>query len=96
MQTLVYPEPMSGVPDHLRDGLIRYITNGTHPGHFLRAVLEHDLFESMARADLDSRAGLFGLVCFIYNSAPAGCHGNRERVEAWMEAGGLTGIREAP
>lgn len=86
---------MSGVPPHLQDGLRRYIERGIPPGHFLMAVLEHDLFESMARADEASRAGLFELVSYIYNHAPMGCHGDRRRVEAWIEQGGFVGQKGA-
>ena len=82
---------MAAVPPHLRDGLARYIRHGTPPGHFLRAVLEHELFEAMARGDEESRAGLFGLVSYIYNHAPIGCHGSPTRVAAWIEAGGFAG-----
>lgn len=84
-------DPMLGVPEHLRDGLRSYILQGLPPGGFLSAVLEHDLFQSFARADDESRAGLFGLVSWIYNHAPGGCHGNREKVTEWITEGGLRG-----
>lgn len=85
-------DPMVGVPEHLQDGLRRYLLHGIQPGHFLTAVLENNLFEAMARADLVSRAGLFGLVSHLYNEAPRGCYGSREIVQAWCKHRGLTGL----
>jgi len=41
--------PQSGIPDHLRDGLVRYFSDGILPGGFLQAVLCNDL----AQASLD-------------------------------------------
>lgn len=76
----------SAVPEHLHDGLVLYLTHGLPPGHFLTAVLSNDLKEAFARADEQSRAGLFALVSFLYNDAPASAWGNPERVSAWMEA----------
>lgn len=87
------PERMVDVPEHLRGGLSRYVMQGIRPGHFLTAVLEHELFDAMGRADENSRAGLFDLVSYIYNECPGGCHGSRERVNAWIGAGGLDGIK---
>jgi hypothetical protein len=88
------PAAMTGVPEHLRRGLSTYILRGSPPGQFLTAVLEHELFEAMGRADEESRARLFDLVSYIYNEAPAGCHGSRERVQEWIEAGGLSRRKE--
>lgn len=86
-----YQADMPGVPAHLQDGLRRYLIRGIPPGHFLEAVLANDLFAAMARADDESRAGLFELVKYLYNHAPSGCLGNREAVHQWIVAGGLEG-----
>jgi hypothetical protein len=84
-------DPMRRVPEHLREGLRRYILYGTPPGHFLMAVLEHELFESFNRADDASRAGLYDLVCYLYNEAPSGCHGDKGAVGYWIAQHGLVG-----
>jgi hypothetical protein len=78
----------NGIPEHLIEGLSRYVTHGYRPGHFLSAVLENDLMEAMRRGDLDSRAGLFALCSVIDNDLPAACHGSVKRVAAWIETGG--------
>jgi len=85
-------ERMVGVPEHLRDGLALYIMHGYQPGGFLTAVLENDLFQAVNRGDDDSQAGLVGLVGYLYNEAPARCHGSPDRVTAWMQQGGLDGL----
>lgn len=72
------------VPEHLHGGLIRYLTSGIPPGHFLTAVLENNLAESFSRADENSRAGLFNLVRFLYNDVPSTAWGSRAKVDAWM------------
>lgn len=76
---------MQGVPEHLRDGLLRYIEHGISPGHFLTAVLENDLMGAVGRADSESARGLVGLCTYLYNDAPSGCHGSPEKVAAWVK-----------
>jgi len=77
-----------GVPEHLASGLGLYLVKGIEPGGFLMAVLENDLMEAFARADINSRAGMFELTKFLYNDTPGNCHGSREAVMAWMKQGG--------
>lgn len=77
----------AGVPAHLRGGLMRYLLYRIPPGHFLLAVLSNDLKEAMGRADVDSRAGLFNIVSFLYNNAPSSCWGNPDKVHEWLMDG---------
>jgi hypothetical protein len=81
-----YREHIHLVPEHLRDAMVLYIEKGYQPGHFLTAVLENDLMEAMGRADNMSRDGLYGICQFLYNYAPAPCHGSPELVKRWMES----------
>lgn len=71
------------VPDHLWGGLGLYHVVGVPPGGFLTAVLEHDLFEAVARGDENSLRGLVNLVRFIYREFPSQAHGSEERVASW-------------
>jgi hypothetical protein len=73
----------SGVPDHLRAGLVRYFSDGIMPGSFLQAVLCNDLIEAVRRADPSSRSALPSLIDFLMMHAPAQAWGSRERVLAW-------------
>jgi hypothetical protein len=77
-----------GVPEHLVSGLALYLVKGIEPGGFMMAVLENDLMGAFSRADINSRAGMFELVQFLYNDTPRNCHGSREAVMAWMKQGG--------
>ena len=74
-----------GVPSHLIDGLMRYITVGCPLGDFLTAVMENNLMEAFGRADTLSELGMKGLCTFLYNYAPAQCHGSPGKVKAWYE-----------
>lgn len=82
-----------GVPEHLHDGLMRYVMLGGVPGGFMTAVLSNDLMESFARADGLCRNAMFELVSFLHEDVPGSCHGSPEKVWAWMKRGGLEGER---
>ncbi len=76
---------MVDIPGHLLGGISRYIIDGVPPGSFVRAVFENDLFEAIARADAESRYGLFSLVKWIHNHTPSACHGSPAKVAAWID-----------
>ena len=78
----------SEVPEHLRDGLLRYVRYHQPPGHFLRAVLSNDLKEAFGRADEQSRAGMFAIVRWLYNDAPSICWGSPQLVKDWLAESG--------
>ena len=54
---------------------------------FERAVLENNLKEAFARADLESRAALYEIVKWCYWEIPSNCWGSHEKVEAWIAKG---------
>ncbi len=62
----------------------RYHNSYIPTGNFLRAVLENDLQEAVARADLENRLALAEIVIMLYNNLPSGCWGRPEEVEAWL------------
>ena len=74
----------SQVPAHLHEGLAEFIATRRPMGHFLTAVLSNDLKEACARADQESQRGLFAIVFFLHNYAPAPCWGSPAAVEAWL------------
>ena len=82
------------IPVHLREGLARYLEHGIPPGHFLTAVLAHDLFDAINRGDELSLAGLVPLVRYIQTNTPTRAHGSRAIVAAWCDAGGMMGPRD--
>jgi len=75
--------PGSGVPEHLRPGLVRYFSDGVLLGGFLRAVLAGDTEDAIQRADPESLNGLFALTEFLRAYAPHVAWGSREKVLAW-------------
>ncbi len=66
--------------------LERYINHHILPGGFLTAVLENDLKEACARADLENRRKLFEYIQYLYNEAPMQAWGSPEKVAAWVAA----------
>lgn len=77
------------VPDHLREGLRRYVQQHIEPGHFLSSVLANDLMDAVCRADAEfDMEQLRDLLKFIHNEVmPGFCHGSREKVAAWVALG---------
>ena len=82
------------IPGHCQDGMRQYIEAGRPTGSFLRAVLENDLIESFRCADDINVCRIRDYLVFMHNYAPAMCYGSPEKVEAWINAGGMKGIRE--
>jgi len=72
------------IRDFMMGGLIRYIEEHIEPGDFLMAVLENNLSEACGRADDDNIENLPAFCAFLYNEAPAACHGSPEKVSAWL------------
>jgi len=81
------------VPSHITNGLARYVVYGTPTGGFLKAVLEDKLTQAFARADDTNLAAMHAIVGAIYNEVPHGCHGSPEKVKAWIDRGGLGGVK---
>jgi len=74
------------VPEHLHDGLIRYLVAGIlSPDSFLHAVLSNDLVGTVRKADAVSRAGLFHLLIFLVNDTPPDAWGSPDKVAEWVE-----------
>lgn len=71
------------VPPYMQQGLLDWMNHGVRPGSFLCAVLENDLMEAVGRADSTNAMRLKDYAQFLYNGAPAECHGSKEKVSAW-------------
>jgi hypothetical protein len=81
--TLVGALPASGIPHHLRGGLVRYFSDGILPGSFLQAVLCNDLREAIVHGNPGSEHALRPLSTFLAYHAPDVAWGSREKVLAW-------------
>jgi hypothetical protein len=73
----------SHVPEHLRDGLVRYVTNGILPGGFMQAVLCNNLREAMRRGSYGGVVALPALVDFLTWHMPPEAWGSVARVLGW-------------
>lgn len=71
------------VPEHLREGLARYVIHGIIPGSFLQAVISNDLHGAIHLGDDDSLAGIKSILSFLWNSTPSQCFGDRVRLMQW-------------
>ena len=74
-----------GVPEHLHEGLILYLTRGILPGSFLLAIVLNDLVATVGHADDDAMRGIKSLVQFLYYDTPGTAWGSPAKVEAWRE-----------
>lgn len=63
------------------DSLERYSKHGIETGGFLRAVLENNLMEAVARADMENRKNIHSICTYIYNNLPHEIWGSFEKVE---------------
>ena len=95
MDELLQKAGARGVPEHLVDGLAGYIAEGYPVGSYLEALLSNDLRGVFTRGDDSSLAGLHSTVMFLYNDAPSACWGSAEKMQAWLERGGVAGLERA-
>jgi hypothetical protein len=79
------------VPDYTMRALEGYRAHGHPPGGFLRSVLENaGLVEVVGRADDRNARALQSIARWVYNELPHDAWGSKERVDAWVRAGGAT------
>jgi hypothetical protein len=81
------------LPYHMRGGMERWISHGVMPGDFGTAVLENDLVKAFGYADDTNQACMKVWAQWLYNDAPAGCWGSKEKVEEWEAHHGLSGLQ---
>jgi hypothetical protein len=84
---------LRSVPEHDREGLLRFLTVGCPVGDFLAAVIDNDLAEACKRADSTNLRALPELVGFLYNYAPVGTWGYPGAHDAMVKQ--FVALREA-
>ncbi len=87
---------MRCLPEHMREGMARYIEFGQAPGSFLTAILCNDFMTAAGRADDVNKNCLYDYIYFLYNHAPAGCHSSESNFKEWVRVGGLRGRVTSP
>ena len=66
------------------ESLQAYVSERRPVGDFLTAILTNDLARAVAHAD-DTNVWLIPIYYgWVYNEAPQGCHGSKEKVKAWL------------
>jgi hypothetical protein len=83
-----------GFPEHLWGGFKRYVLYGVPPGSFLNAFFEGDFHEVCRRGGKELFESLWPVVLYLHNYCPAGCYGSFDRVQDWVDNGGLLGLEE--
>ena len=86
-------EVEAAVPPMALDTLKGYVETGREPGSFIFNVLANDLMGAFSSADLRNKAALEDIVRYVYNVVPATAQGTREKVNDWIEGGGMVGWR---
>jgi len=79
------------LPEHIQGGMRRYVEEGIEPGSFCMAALSNDLVGAYGVADDLNTIRMHDIARWLYNDCPAGARGSTERVQKWMERGGLKG-----
>ena len=74
----------AGIPEHLHEGLTRYLLDGIRPGAFLQCVLTNDLAGAVLRyaGDLND---LKTLLLWLLNCTPSPCSGTPRAVDKWID-----------
>lgn len=84
------------IPEHIRDGLRFYLTDGVEPGGFCSAVLCNNLKEAAGRADHINGPCLQKIGIFMINGMPNFAQGSPDKFTAWIKSGGLNGRMKDP
>lgn len=72
------------VPEHIREGVKRYVDHHQLSGDFLTAVFENDLGRAAVRADSVNLVMLGDIAKFMVWYVPPICWGSREAVQDWL------------
>lgn len=78
------------IPEHMRNSVMRYITDGVQVGGFLTKLLDGEL-DAARHADPVNLAALDGWGKFLKEHAPANCWGAVNKRRAWQQLHGLAG-----
>jgi hypothetical protein len=88
-------EVLRDLPEAMHDAVLMYVERGRlSAGSFLSAVVRNDLLDAVRRADPINVLRLKEWATFFYLHVPAGAWGSREKVDRWIEHGGMHGLVE--
>lgn len=73
------------VPAYMWPGIERYFADRIEPGGFLMSLLSGaSVMEVISKADDVNSDNLRNWCMFLYNYAPAGSYGSKEKVQSWL------------
>lgn len=73
------------LPEHVRESIDAYATEGRPTGGFLQAVIDNDLALAVMRADDENVRIIPAIVGYLYNCCPSRCHGFADAFEEWTK-----------
>jgi len=74
------------LPEHMQEGMKRYVEYGVNPGDFLYHIICNDFVHALVHADQINMARIVDYAKFLYFEAPSGCWGSVEKVNNWRKA----------
>lgn len=77
-------ELLAKIPEHMMDGIRRYVDKREPVGGFLEAIITNDLQDACGRADSVNQHLIFEYVDWFYNYEPHNCHGSMETYKRWL------------
>lgn len=71
------------VPQHLREAIYHYITEGRPVGGFLQAVISNNLIGATTRSHPDVKEHIGGIVLWFLSYAPTDSYGSQCAYDYW-------------
>lgn len=69
------------IPEHMHEGVKRYLFDGIQPGDFLTAVFENDFKKAAMHADLENVDAFYNWTVFTVHAMPRSSVGSPEAVQ---------------
>lgn len=94
---VAYDAGLRLIPNHMRDGVTRYMEFGIEPGSFLLTLLQcgADSDEAWRLADMVNKSSINEWALFLEKHMPEMAWGSNLKVAAWKKMGGLRGYPDA-
>ena len=73
------------IPEYTKESIDSFVARKLPPGGFVSAVLENNLSQAFARADLENERHMKDIVSYVYNHIPMDAWGSPEKVAAWWK-----------
>lgn len=73
------------IPESTIQTIKGYLEHGFEPGHFVRAVLENNLRDAFACADIYNTYAMKAIVMYLVNKVPHNAWGSKEAVNKYLE-----------